>query len=57
MNIIKTRLRNKIDDEFLTDFLMLYIEKEITATFSTDSIIDIFGICKHAGLHFDRCLI
>jgi hypothetical protein len=42
MNIIKTRLRNKIEDEFLTDSLMLYIEKEITATLSTYSIIDDF---------------
>jgi hypothetical protein len=42
MNIIKTRLRNKIEDEFLTDSLMLYIEKEIVATLSTDSIIDDF---------------
>jgi hypothetical protein len=42
MNITKTMLRNKIEDEFLTDSLMLYIEKEITATLSTDSIIDDF---------------
>jgi hypothetical protein len=42
MNIIKTRLRNKIEDEFLTDSLMLYIEKEIAATLSTDSVIDYF---------------
>jgi hypothetical protein len=42
MNIIKTRLRNKIEDEFLTDSLMLYIEKEITTTLSTDLIIDDF---------------
>jgi hypothetical protein len=42
MNIIKTRLRNKIEDEFLTDSLMLYIEKEIAATLSIDSIIDDF---------------
>ncbi|XP_059458258.1 uncharacterized protein LOC132187841 [Corylus avellana] len=42
MNIIKTRLRNKIEDEFLTDSLMLYIEKEIAATLSPDSIIDAF---------------
>jgi hypothetical protein len=42
MNIVKTRLRNKIEDEFLTDSLMLYIEKEIAATLSTDSIIDDF---------------
>jgi hypothetical protein len=56
MNIIKTRLRNKIEDEFLTDSLMLYIEKEIAATLSTDSIIDDLEICKHDGLYFDRCL-
>jgi hypothetical protein len=42
MNIIKTILRNKIEDEFLTNSLMLYIEKEITATLSTNSIIDDF---------------
>ena len=42
MNIIKTRLRNKIEDEFLTDSLMLYIEKEIAAILSTNSIIDDF---------------
>jgi hypothetical protein len=42
MNIIKTRLRNKIEDEFLIDSLMLYIKKEIAATLSTDSIIDDF---------------
>ena len=42
MNIIKTRLRNKIEDKFLTDSLMLYIEKEIAATLSTDSIVDDF---------------
>jgi hypothetical protein len=42
MNIIKTRLHNKIEDKFLTDSLMLYIEKEITAILSTDSIINDF---------------
>jgi hypothetical protein len=42
MNIIKTRLRNKIEDEFLTDSLMLYIEKETGATLNIDSIIDDF---------------
>ena len=46
MNIVKTRLHNKIEDEFLTDSLMLYIEKEIAATFSIDSIIDNFWDMK-----------
>jgi len=42
MNIIKTRLCNKIEDELLTDSLMVYIEREVVATISTDSIIDDF---------------
>ncbi|XP_025617098.1 uncharacterized protein [Arachis hypogaea] len=42
MKIVKTRLRSKMADEFLTDNLVIYIEKEIAATFSTDSIIDDF---------------
>jgi len=41
MNIIKTRLRNKIEDELLTDSLMVYIEREVVATISRDSIIDV----------------
>jgi hypothetical protein len=45
MNIIKTRIRNKIEDE-LADSLMLYIEKEISAIFSADSIIDDFRDMK-----------
>jgi hypothetical protein len=46
MKIVKTRLRNKIEDEFLMDSLMLYIEREIAATFSIDSIIDDFRNMK-----------
>lgn len=30
MKLIKTRLRNKMKDEYLDDNMMLYIEKEIT---------------------------
>ncbi|KDO39165.1 hypothetical protein CISIN_1g0403351mg, partial [Citrus sinensis] len=29
MSIVKTRLRNKMEDEFLTDSLIMYIEREI----------------------------
>ena len=39
MKIVKTRLRNKMDDEFLLDNLVVYIEKEIVTTFNIDSII------------------
>ena len=46
MIIIKTRLRNKIEDEFLTDSLMLYIKKEIVVILNTDPIIDDFWDMK-----------
>ncbi|XP_025702777.1 uncharacterized protein [Arachis hypogaea] len=46
MKIVKTRLRSKIADEFLADNLVIYIEKEIAATFSTYSIIDDFELRK-----------
>jgi len=46
MNIVKTRLRNKIKDEFLTDSLMVYIEREVVATINIDSIIDDFRDSK-----------
>jgi hypothetical protein len=52
MNIVKIRLRNKIEDEFLTDSLMLYIKKEIVAMFSTDSIIDDFRDMKTRWVPF-----
>ncbi|XP_016185695.1 uncharacterized protein LOC107627370 [Arachis ipaensis] len=42
MKIVKTRLRSKMADEFLANNLVIYIEKEIAATFSTNSIIDDF---------------
>jgi hypothetical protein len=46
VNIVKTRLRNKMEDDFLTDSMLLYIEREITQSFSTDSIIDGFSNVK-----------
>ncbi|GAV56929.1 Dimer_Tnp_hAT domain-containing protein, partial [Cephalotus follicularis] len=42
MKIVKTRLRNKMEDEYLADYLVTYIEKRIAMQFSTDSIIDDF---------------
>ena len=46
MNIIKNRLRNKMEDDFLMDSMILYIEKEIAAKFGTESIIDDFQDLK-----------
>ena len=42
MNVIKTDFCNKMEDEFLSDTMMLFIERDIAATISTDSIIDDF---------------
>jgi hypothetical protein len=52
MNIVKTRLRNKIEDEFLTDSLMVYIEREVATTISIDSIIDDFRDSKKQRIPF-----
>ena len=42
MNVIKTDLRNKMEDKFLSDVMMLFVERDISATISTNSIIDDF---------------
>ena len=52
MKIIKTRLHNKIEDEFLLDNLAVYIEKKITENFTTDSILDEFRSLKERKLQF-----
>lgn len=40
MNIVKPMLHTKIEDGFLTDSLILCIEREISEKFSTNSIIN-----------------
>ncbi|GAV85285.1 Dimer_Tnp_hAT domain-containing protein [Cephalotus follicularis] len=42
MKIIKTRLRSKIEDDFLTNCLVVYIEQVIAEKISVDKIIDDF---------------
>ncbi|XP_050238057.1 uncharacterized protein LOC126687539 [Mercurialis annua] len=46
MNIFKTMLRNKMEDEYLSDCLLVYIEKEIAKQFELDSLIDDFRDLK-----------
>ncbi|KAK9741078.1 hypothetical protein RND81_03G079700 [Saponaria officinalis] len=53
MTIMKTRLRNKMDDEFLADSLVIYIEREISKSFSLESIIDDFKSVKDRRAIFD----
>ena len=50
MKIVKTRLHNKMEDEFLSDILAVYIEKEIAENFTTDSILDEFRSLKERKL-------
>jgi hypothetical protein len=35
MKLVKTKLRSKMEDEFLADNLIVYIEKEIAKDFTT----------------------
>ena len=47
MKLVKNRLRTKMNDDFLADCLVLYIEREIAECFTFDSIIDDFYSLKH----------
>ena len=40
MNVIKTKLHNKMKYESFMDAIMLFIERDIILTISTDSILD-----------------
>ena len=42
MKIVINRFRNKMEDEFLVDCLITYIERKISEKFDTDSINDEF---------------
>ena len=46
MKLCKTRLRNKMADDFLADILVVYIEKEIAEKFDSESIIEEFKSVK-----------
>jgi len=46
IKIVKTRLHNWMEDDFLTNYLIIYIEKEIAERFTIDMIIDDFYFMK-----------
>jgi hypothetical protein len=52
MKIVKTTLRNKMEDEFLVNSLVVYIETEIAESFNLDSILDDFVSLKGRKLDF-----
>ena len=46
MKIIKTRLRNRMEDDFLANHLIVYIVKKIVKIFTIDMISDDFYSMK-----------
>ena len=52
MKFVKTTLRNKMEDEFLTDCLTIYIKREFSETIDLDSVIDEFYAIKHRRIQF-----
>ena len=52
MKHVKSTLRNKMEDEYLTDSLVVYIEREIMEVIDTDSVIDAFCSMKDRRVQF-----
>ncbi|KAH1073882.1 hypothetical protein J1N35_026210 [Gossypium stocksii] len=52
MKIVKTRLRSKMEDDFLRSSLVVYIEKEIAEKFDVNEIIDDFNKVKNRRVQF-----
>ena len=52
MKIVKTKLKNKIKDDYLGSYMITYIEKKIAQTFDDDSIIGEFCDIKEGQLQF-----
>jgi hypothetical protein len=46
MKIVKTRLHNWMEDDFLANYLIIYIDKKIAERFTIDMIIDDFYSMK-----------
>lgn len=42
MKLIKTRIRNRMGDDFLRNYMIVYIGKEIAAKISSSEIINLF---------------
>nr|XP_027082388.1 zinc finger MYM-type protein 1-like [Coffea arabica] len=52
MKIIKTCLRSRMEEDFLANSMIMYIEKEIARTFDVNSIIDDFDKIKSRRAQF-----
>ena len=47
IKLLKTRLHNRMEDEFLADNMIVYIEKEIVGNFTIEMIMDEFYSMKN----------
>jgi hypothetical protein len=46
INVVKKKLHNKMGDQFLSDCLICYMEKDIFSGISNDAVIDLFKKMK-----------
>jgi len=47
MNVVKKKLRNKMGDQFMSDCLVCYVEKDMFSAISNDEVIDLFKKMKY----------
>ena len=52
MAIIKNKLRNKMEDEFLDDLMLLHIEKEFVDQIDNDCVISEFEVSGPRRVRF-----
>ena len=52
MKRIKTMLRNKMENDFLADNMIVHIEKELAENYDADSIIKEFGAIRQRRVQF-----
>jgi hypothetical protein len=55
LNIIKTRLRNKMEDDFLTNNMPVHMEVEVMEDYNYEDIIDDFNDVKKRRAGF-KCV-
>ena len=52
MSHVKSELRKKMENDYLTNSLIIYIERDIATQFSSESIIDGFRDLKERRVRF-----
>ena len=56
MKHVKIALRNKMEDEFLADSMIVYIERELSKPIDSDSIVDDFYSMKNRRAQLQQVL-